>query len=70
VRQHLVALFGAAVEDQLIARNPASGVRVPEHTAGEVVPPSPGDEDRIRQAVDAVHAQRAEDWLRTAGPHR
>ena len=30
----------------------------------------PGDEDRIRQAVDAAHAQRAEDSLRTAGPHR
>ena len=30
----------------------------------------PGDEDRIRQAVDAVHARRAEDSLRTAGPHR
>jgi integrase len=30
----------------------------------------PGDEDRIRQAVDAVHVQRAEDSLRTAGPHR
>jgi integrase len=30
----------------------------------------PGDEDRIRQAVDAVHALRAEDSLRTAGPHR
>jgi hypothetical protein len=27
VVQHLVALFGAAVEDQLIARSPASGVR-------------------------------------------
>jgi integrase len=30
----------------------------------------PGDEARIRQAVDAVHAQRAEDSLMTAGPHR
>jgi hypothetical protein len=27
----------------------------------------PGDEDRIRQAVDRALADPAEDWLRTAG---
>jgi integrase len=43
VKQHVVSLFEAAVHDQLIARNPARGVKVPEGVKGEVVPPTPAD---------------------------
>jgi integrase len=58
VRQHLVSLFGAAVDDQLIATNPAKGVKLPERTKGEIVPPTP---DEIAALVEA-----AAPWFRIA----
>jgi integrase len=41
VHQHLVSLFAAAVDDRLIAANPARGVKLPERSRGEIVPPTP-----------------------------
>jgi integrase len=38
--QHLNALLDAAVEDRLLAVNPARGVKLPELTAPEVTPPT------------------------------
>jgi integrase len=58
VRQHLVSLFGAAVDDQLIAANPAKGVKLPQRTKGEIVPPT---SDEITALVDA-----AASWFRIA----
>lgn len=58
VRQHLVSLFGAAVDDQLIAINPAKGVKLPERTKGEIVAPTPGE---ITALADA-----AAPWFRIA----
>lgn len=58
VFQHFNALLGAAVEDGLIARNPAKGVKLPSRSAGEVVPPIPA---QVAALYDA-----AEEWLRPA----
>lgn len=58
VRQHLVSLFGAAVDDRLIAANPAKGVKLPQRTKGEIVPPT---SDEITALVDA-----AASWFRIA----
>jgi integrase len=56
VKQHLVSLFESAVDDQLIARNPVRGVKLPERTVGEIVPPTPNE----------VVAQVAAPWFRIA----
>jgi integrase len=58
VFQHLNSLLEAAVEDGLIARNPARGVKLPALLAGEVVPPT------VEQ-VEAVY-QAALPWFRPA----
>ena len=58
VRQHLVPLFGAAVDDQLIATNPGKGVKLPQRTKGEIVPPT---SDEITTLFDA-----AASWFRIA----
>jgi integrase len=38
--QHVNAVFEAAVQDRLIAFNPAKGVKLPKREGGEVVPPT------------------------------
>jgi integrase len=58
VFQHLNSLLEAAVEDGLIARNPARGVKLPALLAGEVVPPT------VEQ-VEALY-QAALPWFRPA----
>ena len=58
VRQHLASLFAAAVDDQLIAVNPARGVKLPERTQSEIVPPTP---DEIAALVG-----HAAPWFRIA----
>ena len=50
VHQHLVSLFGAAVDDRPIATNPARGVKLPERSRGEIVPPT-------REQVEAIGAE-------------
>ena len=56
--QHLNALLDAAVEDRLIGTNPAKGVKLPELTAPEVVPPSAAQVQAICEA--------APQWFRAA----
>jgi integrase len=49
--QHLNALLDAAVEDRLIGANPARGVKLPELSAPEVVPPSTAQVQAIYEAA-------------------
>ena len=58
VFQHLNALLDAAVEDRLIMANPAKGVKLPERSGAEVVPPT------VEQ-VQAIYEAAAE-WFRPA----
>ena len=54
----MIALLEAAVEDRLIAANPAKGVKLPELTAPEVIPPT-------TVQVQAIYEKAAE-WFRPA----
>jgi integrase len=54
----LTTLLEAAVDDGLLAKNPARGVKLPARTQGEVVPPT-------REEVAAVY-EAAVPWLRPA----
>jgi integrase len=56
--QHVRSLLEAAVEDGLIARNPARGVKLPARDEGEVVPPT------VEQVKALLAA--APGWLRPA----
>jgi hypothetical protein len=56
--QHLRALLEAAVDDGLIVRNPARGVKLPARGDGEVVPPSVEQVDALYDAAPA--------WFRPA----
>jgi integrase len=56
--QHLNTLLEAAVDDGLIARNPARGVKLPGRAVGEVVPPT-------TEQVAALH-EAAPTWFRPA----
>jgi integrase len=58
VLQHLNSLLEAAVEDSLITRNPARGVKLPAVPAGEFVPPT------VEQ-VEALY-EAAVPWFRPA----
>jgi integrase len=58
VHAKLSTLFEAAVEDGLLARNPAKGAKLPSTAAGEVVPPTA---DQVAAVYEA-----AEPWLRPA----
>jgi integrase len=58
VMQHLTALFSAALDDGLVARNPCRGVRVEASAKGEIVPPT------VEQ-VAAIH-DAAPDWFKPA----
>jgi integrase len=58
VFQHLNALLDAAVEDRLIAANPAKGVKLPELSGPSVVPPT------VEQ-VQAIY-EAAVEWFRPA----
>ncbi|HEX6569244.1 MAG TPA: site-specific integrase [Acidimicrobiales bacterium] len=58
VFQHLNALLEGAVEDGLIARNPARGVKLPAQTVGDLVPPT------VEQ-VEELYAS-AVTWFRPA----
>lgn len=58
VRQHLGSLFQAAVDDDLLTRNPVAGTKVTGSAPGEVVPPT-------LEAVRAIH-EAAEVWFRPA----
>lgn len=58
VHQHLNALLAAAVEDGLIAKNPAKGVKLPARGQGEVVPPT------VKQVAALLDAAPA--WFRPA----
>ncbi|HLM63876.1 MAG TPA: site-specific integrase [Acidimicrobiales bacterium] len=56
--QQLNTLMAAAVEDGLLARNPARGVKLPAGRSGEIVPPS-------REQVAAIY-EAAAPWFRPA----
>lgn len=56
VRQHLGAVFAAAVEDDLISRSPVARVKVPSASTGEIVPPT---SDQVGTLLDV-----AETWFR------
>jgi integrase len=58
VFQHVNSVFEAAVEDRLIVANPARGVKLPERSEGEIVPPT------VEQ-VQALYGAAA-DWFRPA----
>lgn len=58
VYQHLRALLETAVDDGLIARNPARGVKMPARGEGEVVPPTVEQVDALLDAAPA--------WFRPA----
>ena len=58
VFQHLNALLDAAVEDRLIMANPAKGVKLPELSGPEVVPPTV-------ERVQAIY-EAAPEWFRPA----
>ena len=58
VFQHLNAVLEAAVQDRMIATNPAKGVRLPERTETEVVPPT-------IEVVQAIY-EKAPPWFRPA----
>ncbi len=57
--QHLNALLEAAVEDRLDRREPGQGVKLPELTVPEVIPPT-------TVQVQAIYEKVAE-WCRTLG---
>ena len=56
--QHVNAVFEAAVQDRLIAFNPAKGVKLPRREGGEIMPPT------LEQVVAIYEASLA--WFRPA----
>ncbi len=58
VRQHLTSVLQAAVDDGLIVRNPARGVKVAGSPTGEVVPPTTA---QVQALYDV-----APEWFRAA----
>lgn len=56
--QHVNAVFEAAVQDRLIAFNPAKGVKLPQREGGEIVPPTL---EQVAAIYDAAVA-----WFRPA----
>jgi integrase len=58
VRQHLSGVLQAAVDDGLLVRNPARGVKVAASPTGEVVPPTTA---QVQALYDA-----APEWFRAA----
>jgi integrase len=49
--QHFNAMLAAAVEDGLIARNPAQGVKLPALADGEVAPPTTDEVEALYEAA-------------------